>query len=172
MSAQPRGDHGPPLTASWLLPLLLALFFLSGFCALIYQTLWLRLLGLVFGVTVYAASAVLASFMSGLALGSVLAGRVAERSRRPLWLFGIAELLVGLTALVTPWALGAVSAVYVGWYPALAGKLTQLTALRFALSFAVLLVPTVLMGATLPLVVKSALGGSRDVGQRIGLLYA
>lgn len=160
---------GRPL--GWLLPLLLALFFLSGFCALIYQTLWLRLLALVFGVTVYAASTVLASFMSGLAIGSLAAGFVAERTKHPLRLFGIAELLVGLTALLTPWALDTVTRLYLDWYPSLADDLGRLTLVRFLLSFAVLLVPTALMGSTLPLVLKSALGGNRDVGQRIGLLY-
>ncbi len=170
------GDHAQggvdaPATPTWLLPLLLILFFLSGFCALIYQTLWLRLLALVFGVTVYAASTVLASFMSGLAIGSLLAGRVAERTRHPLRLFGLAELLVGATALLTPWALDAVTSLYLGWYPALAADLGRLTLVRFLLSFAVLLVPTALMGATLPLVLKSALGNSRDLGQEIGLLY-
>jgi spermidine synthase len=172
MSVAERGAQGAaPATPGWLLPLLLTLFFLSGFCALIYQTLWLRLLALVFGVTVYAASTVLASFMSGLAIGSLLAGFVAERTKHPLRLFGLAELLVGITALLTPWALGAVTGLYMTWYPSLAGNLGQLTLVRFLLSFAVLLVPTVLMGATLPLVLKSALGGSRDVGQKIGLLY-
>ena len=159
------------ITGRWLVPLLLSLFFLSGFCALIYQTLWLRLLALVFGVTVYAASTVLASFMSGLAIGSLAAGFVAERTRHPLRLFGIAELLVGLTALLTPWALDTVTRLYLDWYPSLAGDLGRLTLVRFLLSFAVLLLPTALMGSTLPLVLKSALGGSRDVGQRIGLLY-
>jgi spermidine synthase len=171
MSVPPRGLQVSTGAPSWLLPLLLSLFFLSGFCALIYQTLWLRLLALVFGVTVYAASTVLASFMSGLAIGSLLAGFVAERTRHPLRLFGLAELLVGATALLTPWALDAVTQLYLGWYPSLAGSLGQLTLVRFLLSFAVLLLPTVLMGATLPLVLKSALAGSRDVGQKIGLLY-
>ena len=66
--------------------LLLALcgtFFLSGVSALAYQLLWLRILGLIFGVTVYAASTVWASFMAGLAIGSVIAGRLADRARRP-----------------------------------------------------------------------------------------
>ncbi len=172
MAVVRRESQGAATAApGWLLPLLLTLFFLSGFCALIYQTLWLRLLALVFGVTVYAASTVLASFMSGLAVGSLLAGFVAERTKQPLRLFGIAELLVGITALITPWALETVTRTYLEWYPSLAGNLGQLTLVRFLLSFAVLMVPTVLMGSTLPLVLKSALGGSRDVGQRIGLLY-
>lgn len=171
MSGPSEGAQRHVGTPSWLLPLLLTLFFLSGFCALIYQTLWLRLLALVFGVTVYAASTVLASFMSGLAIGSLLAGFVAERTRQPLRLFGMAEVSVGVSALLTPWALDTVTGLYLSWYPSLAGDLGKLTLTRFLLSFAVLLLPTVLMGATLPLVLKSALGGSRDVGQKIGLLY-
>lgn len=163
------GPTTPP--AGWLLPLLLGLFLLSGFSALIYQVLWLRLLALVFGVTVYAASTVLATFMTGLALGSYAAGHVADRSRRPLTLFGIAEVLVGLTALATPAALEGVKALYVGWYPAMGDHLGLLTLARFVLSFVVLIVPTMLMGATLPLVMKSSLTRNDAVGQRMGLLY-
>ena len=84
-----------------LAPLLL-LFFLSGASALIYQVLWMRLLALVFGVTVHAASTVLAAFMMGLALGSATAGRFADRVRRPLRAFAIAEALVAVAALCNP----------------------------------------------------------------------
>ena len=83
---------------AWLLPFLATLFFFSGACALVYQVMWLRLLALVFGVTVYAASTVLAGFMAGLAVGSFAAGRLAGRLSRPLATFGAAEILVGLTA--------------------------------------------------------------------------
>ena len=93
-----------------MLPLLLVLFFGSGVCALIYQVMWLRLLSLVFGVTVYAASTVLAGFMAGLGLGSFLGGRVAARITRPLAAFGIAEALVGITAFATPFVLDALTA--------------------------------------------------------------
>ena len=88
-----------------LLPALVLLFLVSGACGLIYQVLWLRLLGLVFGVTVYAASTVWASFMGGLALGSFAGGRLGDRVKRPLVWFGAAEALVGLSALATPAAL-------------------------------------------------------------------
>ena len=66
-----------PVAFRWLLSTLAGLFLLSGFSALVYQVLWLRLLSLVFGATVHAASTVLAAFMAGLALGSIAAGRVA-----------------------------------------------------------------------------------------------
>src|SRR5918994_420295 len=88
------------------------LFFVSGACALVYQVLWLRLLGLVFGVTIHAATTVLASFMGGLAIGSFVAGRLSDRVGAPLRWFGIAELAIAATALLTPWLLQGLEAVY------------------------------------------------------------
>ena len=95
-----------------LAPLLL-LFLLSGASALVYQVLWMRLLALVFGVTVHAASTVLAAFMTGLAIGSAAAGRMSDRVKRPLRAFAIAEALVAVAALSTPLGLSAVEATYV-----------------------------------------------------------
>ena len=156
---------------TWLLPVLSILFFSSGVSALIYQVLWLRLLGLVFGVTIYAASTVWASFMAGLALGSIGAGRFADRVRRPLMWFGVCELLIGATALATPGALGWLQQVYARVYPSLPASLPMMTLARFAIALAVLIVPTALMGATLPLVLKSSTFRTARLGQRIALLY-
>jgi spermidine synthase len=92
------------MSARALVPALAGLLFLSGVSAIVYQVLWLRVLSLTFGVTVYAASTVLAAFMAGLALGSFAAGRVADRARHPLRVFGAVEILIGACALLTPWA--------------------------------------------------------------------
>jgi len=154
------------------LALVAFLFFCSGASALIYQVLWLRKLGLVFGVTVYAASTVWASFMFGLAVGSLLSGRVADRVRRPLVWFGVAEALIAVSAVATPAALGALQDLYASLYPSLPRSLGAITAARCLMALAVLLVPTVLMGATLPLVVKSSSFRASDLGQRMALLYA
>ncbi len=156
----------------WLLPLLLVLFFASGVCALVYQVMWLRMLSLVFGVTVYAASTVLAGFMAGLGAGSLVAGRLASRISRPLVAFGVAEALVGVTAFATPFLLEALTAVWIAVHPALPTSLAVLTVIRFTVAFLLLIVPTSLMGATLPLVIKSAVARQERVGGRIGLLYA
>ena len=153
-----------------MLPRLAVLFFLSGACALIYQVLWLRQLSLIFGVTVYAASTVLATFMAGLAIGSAAAGRLSEQVRRPLLWFGAAEALIGVTALLSPLALDLVTAGYVALAPGLESRALA-TALRFACSAAVLLVPTVLMGATLPLVLQSSVIDAPGVAARLSLLY-
>ena len=152
-----------------MLPALALLFFLSGASALIYQVVWLRLLSLVFGVTVYAASTVLACFMAGLALGSVLAGRLADRVRRPLRWFGVAELLIGGTALLSPVFLEAL----MRWYVPLSADATgaMRTIARIICCALVLLPPTTLMGATLPLILRSSLVDAAGIGARVSLLY-
>ncbi|MBI2563007.1 MAG: hypothetical protein HYW08_11600, partial [candidate division NC10 bacterium] len=81
---------------------ILACFFLSGATGLVYEVIWTRMLGLVFGHTVYAVSTVLAAFMGGLAAGSILFGRLADRSRHPVRLYGLLEGGIGLYCLATP----------------------------------------------------------------------
>jgi spermidine synthase len=140
-------------------------------CALIYQVLWLRMLGWVFGVTVYAASTVWATFMGGLAIGSFAAGRVADRVRNPLRWFGATEALIGVTAAASPLALAALQRAYVALYPHLPHTLGALTFARFLITLMVLIVPTALMGATLPLVVKASAFRASGLGRQLGVLY-
>ncbi|HSL22784.1 MAG TPA: fused MFS/spermidine synthase [Vicinamibacterales bacterium] len=161
-----------PSSQTWLLVLLAVLFFCSGASALMYQVLWLRMLGLVFGVTVYAASTVWASFMGGLALGSLVAGRLADRVRRPLLWFGAAEGSIAVSALLTPAALAMLQKLYAAVHPSLPESLAVVTLARVLMTLAVLFVPTLLMGATLPLVIKSSLMRAEELGPRIGVLYA
>ncbi len=86
-----------------LIFLLIAILFMaSGFSSLIYQVVWTRLLGLIFGATTFAAATVLSIFMGGLAVGSYTAGRVADKIRRPLLWYGILEGIIGLWALMAP----------------------------------------------------------------------
>lgn len=164
-------SHSATGVPRWFLPALSVTFFLSGTSALIYQVLWLRLLGLVFGVTVYAASTVWASFMAGLAIGSLVAGRVADRAPRPLLWFAGAELGIGLSAMATPWMLRVLQSLFFYFSPALNSSLASTTALRFSISFAVLLVPTALMGATLPLVLRSSTLRPERLGASTAILY-
>ncbi|MET0215026.1 MAG: fused MFS/spermidine synthase, partial [Vicinamibacterales bacterium] len=155
----------------WLLLALALFFFCSGLSALVYQVLWLRMLGWVFGVTIYAASAVWATFMAGLAIGSYAAGLAGDRVRNPLRWFGVTEMSIGATALATPSLLDALQQLYVRLYPSLPGGLAALTSARLIMAFAVLIVPTVLMGATLPLVLKASTFRSSSLAEQVGLLY-
>ena len=154
------------------MPLLLVLFFCSGACGLAYQVLWMRQLSYVFGVTAYAASTVLAAFMAGLALGSWLAGPLLARIKRPLMAFGVAELLVGASAVATPAAFELASTLYRALYAAVPDAFLLQTAARFVCAFLVLLVPTLLMGLTLPLLSASSLVRGDCASARIGALYA
>jgi spermidine synthase len=151
---------------------LLLLFVASGACGLIYQVLWLRQLSIVLGVTVYAASTVLAAFMTGLALGSAAAGHVLGWIRRPLLAFGLAEILIGLAALATPAALRAAVAVYEAVHRSADDSGGLVAIGRVISSFLVLLVPTVLMGLTLPVLSASGIVAGERLGSRIGWLYA
>lgn len=156
-----------------LLAALAAVFVLSGASGLIYQVVWVRMLSLVFGVTAYAISTVLSSFFAGLALGSLLAGRLAPRLRSPLRAYASAEVLVAVCGLLTPAAFALARAVYVAAYQHLPlSGLGALTLVRFLLAFFLLLVPTTLMGATLPLMLQSSLVRAAAAARNLSVLYA
>jgi len=149
------------------------LFFLSGMTSLIYEVVWGRKFGLVFGVTTYAVSTVLAAFFAGLALGSYVAGRLVDRTRiHPLAVYGLMEGVVGAYALLLPLILGAAEATYPAVYSWAAGSFTLFTLYRFAVCFVVLVVPTTLMGATLPVVSKLMVDREGVLGLNVGRLYA
>jgi spermidine synthase len=142
----------------------------SGLTALVYQILWVRLLGFTFGTTTEAVSTVLAVFFGGLALGNLLAARGLARVTRPLRVYAWLELGIGLWALASLPALRALDGVHallgVGQ-----GPLAQ-TLLRFAASAVVLLPPTVAMGATLPVVARGLVTDDATLGRWSALLYA
>ena len=164
----------PSRAAGWvLLPALLAVFFLSGISGLVYQVVWMRMLTLTFGVTAFAVATVLSGFMAGLALGAFLAGSIADRVRRPLAGYAAAELLIAVTGVLSPLLFAAVRAVYVALVDATGlESLLSLSLVRFALAFAALLLPTTLMGATLPLIVRSSLLRAEGISRNVSLLYA
>ncbi|HSN92351.1 MAG TPA: fused MFS/spermidine synthase [Anaeromyxobacteraceae bacterium] len=147
-------------------------FFLSGAAALLYEVVWVRLLGLVFGHTVHAVTAVLAAYMAGLALGSAAAGRLADRIARPLRAYGIVEAAIGVLCLATPLLFRATQAVYDPIQRALEPGALGSGLIHLALASLVLLPPTVLMGATLPILSRAVVRGPRTAASRIGTLYA
>ncbi len=151
-------------------------FALSGFAALLYQTAWLRQFTLVFGTSELAVVSVLAAYMGGLALGSAIAGRYLGRIRRPVLCYGLLEAGVALSALAVPWLLELASAGYralLGGQPAppAAAGLGQ-PLFYLGVAFLVLSTPTALMGATLPLLTRHAVGRDCELGPRVALLYA
>ncbi len=150
-----------------------ALFVVSGATALIYEVIWTRSLTLFFGKTVQAASAVLAAYMAGLALGSLMGGRVADRARRAgLLAYAALEAGIGLWALLLPFVIHGVGLLYV----ALSGPFERLSATleiaRFLLATLAMIPATAMMGATLPVLARWAVRQQEHVASRLGLLYA
>ena len=134
--------------------------------------MWTRLLSLSFGVTIYAISVVLATFMAGLALGSFAAGRMADSTRRPLVTYAVLELAIGALGLASLAALQAVSPVYVWLYGATGDSLPLASLARLLLTSLVLLLPTIAMGATFPFIVRASLNFLPHLGTNLSLLYA
>jgi spermidine synthase len=141
----------------------LAFFFVSGFAALVYETVWTRKLVLVFGATLTSASAVLAGFMAGMAAGALLGAKLARGTRDPLRLYGALELGIAACAAVFPLAVRAILSIM---------ETTTLPVgpLRLALIFAALLPATTLMGMTFPLLCSA--GEGEDAGRDVGHIYA
>ena len=148
-----------------------ALLFGSGFCALIYQVAWLREFRLIFGASTAASAAVVAIFISGLGLGGILFGRRADRHPRPLQLYANLETLIALSAAASPFLLLLARALYVQLGGTLVLGLALGTLTRLMLASSVLLVPTLLMGGTLPAAAR-AVETHEDVRrQSVAALY-
>ncbi|MCJ7675199.1 MAG: fused MFS/spermidine synthase [Sedimentisphaerales bacterium] len=159
----------------------LVLFLISGATGLIYEVTWTRSFGVVFGNTVFAVSTVLAAFMLGLAVGSWLFGRIADRpplTDQPLRLYALLEVAIGAYAFAFPTVMAVTDHLYLWFYRSFEPSFCVLTLVRFALSMVILLIPTALMGGTLPVLSKlwaDSSGGKSSglrIGQSVGQLYA
>jgi spermidine synthase len=154
---------------SWFVALCL---FGSGFCALIYQMTWLREFRLIFGASTAASAAVLAIFMGGVGAGSIALGKKVERLGNPFRFYGHLELFIALSSALTPLLVWLVRQSYIALGGTLALGICFGTGLRLVLATFVLLVPTVLMGGTLPAVVRTAQTDDDLPRRRVALLYA
>ena len=151
---------------------LLVLFFLSGACTLVYQVVWVRMLVLVFGTGAFAVSTVLTAFMAGLALGSFYFGRWADKSNNNLRLYAFLELGIAAFALAFPLILSGLDEIHTWLYLQLEATPYVFALVRFPLCFLVLLIPTTLMGGTLPILIRFATRQMSQVGWSVGTLYA
>jgi len=139
------------------------LFFLSGATGLIYELLWVRVLFQSFGSTIQSVTTVVAAYMGGLGLGAWLFGRSADRSQRPDVLYGWLEIAIGAFGVISPLVLGLAHWIYIGTAGGLALQGGASVALRFGLAALVLLIPTTLMGGTLPVLTRALMGDDRGL---------
>jgi spermidine synthase len=154
-----------------VVPVLYTLFFISGGTGLVYEQVWARQLTFVFGGTTYAVTTVLVAFMGGLGLGSYIGGRISRSLSQPGQAYGVLEIAIGLYALVVPTLLSVAEPIYRAAYPHVMDTGWLLTAMRFAISGMVLLIPTTCMGATLPLLVRFCAERGGEFGGKVATLY-
>src|SRR6266704_5440896 len=147
------------------------ILFLSGIGALIFETLWLRLSGLSFGNSVWAAALILSSFMAGLALGNGIAASSRFRRWRPLHLYAVLEVLVALFGCTIVFGLPLMGELMRPVWQMLWNYQPTLIGLRFVLSFLILLIPTTEMGLTLPVLIEDPVLRRANFGRAIGFLY-
>jgi spermidine synthase len=148
------------------------LFLVSGATGLVYELVWTRDLYLFFGSTIHSITTVVAAYMGGLGLGAYLLGRLADRRANPARLYGVLEIGIGVFGLVSAWVLEGVGSAYLAVARVLSPGVWPATGMKFLFAFTVLLVPTFLMGGTLPVLTR-AFAGARLEGYRrqLALFY-
>ena len=137
------------------------LLLISGGAGLIYEVIWERLLAIYFGVTMISITLIVSAFLGGLGLGSLFGGLIAQKLKSPLFTYGFLEIGIGIFGSISPFLIGWIGRTTAGspyW-------------LVFIISFAFLLLPTFLMGMTLPLLAQAFTDRVETSGQTIGLLY-
>lgn len=150
----------------------LLLFFCSGATALVYEVVWSKYLSQMLGSTIYAQTVVLAVFMGGLALGNRWFGARADNLKAPVRAYGVVELAIGLYAFFFPGIYAAADKVFVSVGSSVLENNAALLALKGSLSLLLLIVPTILMGGTLPLLVVFLQRTSLDAGRRSARFYS
>ena len=167
-AVRPRGLSGGEKTINVMV---LSAFALSGFCSLAYEVLWTRVFSLVLGSSVYAFTVMLATFLLGIGLGSLFFAPIADRIRRPLLLFAALEAVIGFTALVSVFIYRKLPFVFFSLRESLSERFFLFLFVQFLLCSAVMIIPTLSMGAIFPLVGRIYTRGVKSIGRNIGDIY-
>ncbi len=152
--------------------IILVSFFATGVTGLAYELVWTRMLLLAFGSTQFAVTTVLTSFMAGLALGSLIFGRIIDRYKRPLFAYGLVEIGVGIYSLATPFIFYLIKNFYLQYMAASDIHYSSFSLIQFILASAGIIVPTTLMGGTLPMLARYFTESKEEIGFRTGMLYS
>ncbi|MFC0034278.1 phosphatase PAP2 family protein [Cardiobacterium valvarum] len=157
----------PQISVRWVF----GLFVCSGFAGLLYEVVFAKHLGVIFGGTSLAAYTVMATYMGGMALGAWLGGLLADRVRNPLKWYALFEAVIGVYALATPALFKLIAHIYVAFAADVRPDSPVLTLWRVLLGVIVLGIPTILMGTTLPIMFKFLRGYLPGRGNIIAHLY-
>ncbi|MBI5328552.1 MAG: fused MFS/spermidine synthase [Deltaproteobacteria bacterium] len=162
--------------------LLIICFFITGVTGLVYELVWTRMLILAFGSTQFAVTTVLTSFMAGLAIGSLILGRLIDRYNKPIAAYGIVEIIIGAYCLLTPYIFSAMRTFYLTNLSAGDIHYASFNLTQFMLAFAGIIIPTTLMGGTFPILARyftaaqqglsAAAQAGKGIGFNVGMLYS
>lgn len=149
------------------------LFILSGICGLIYEVSWSKYLAQFIGSTSYSHMIVLATYMGGLALGAFYFGNYSDKVSNPFRLYGFLEIGIGVYCIAYPFIIENIGNLFIGLATAIDGTSNPsgLLTLKFLLSFSTLIIPTFLMGGTLPILTKLVSKNIADSGKEVAVLY-
>jgi len=112
-------DRNPE--TSWNKYLIYGIFFITGLTGLAYELVWIRLLILSFGSTQFAITTVLGTFMAGLALGSIIFGRIVDKYQFPLRVYAVIEVVLGIYGVLSPWIFSLIRDIYLYVSPVTGG---------------------------------------------------
>lgn len=150
--------------------LILIVFGISGMTALIYEITWIRPLSLIFGTTLYSVTTIVASFILGLGIGSWVAGKYSDRLKNTLSYFGITQIAIGVYGILLLWVFPHLPDFYTSIYHVTYPNYELFLPLQVLFSILLLIVPTTLMGSTLPLLLKIYSKDVRTIGNNVGKL--
>ena len=149
------------------------LFFLSGLTALVYQIIWMRQLSLFFGSDVYATTITLGTFMAGLSLGSYISGLIGDNLKKPILIYGILEIFIALSAALFPLIIFGMDETFrIVYQNYFFDQPLKYQLFRLLISIFTLLIPTIFMGATLPLLIRQFAIKKIELGEKVGFFYS
>lgn len=156
----------------WAVNGALVIFAVSGFCAMAYEVIWTKLLELIIGPTTYSFTIVLVTFILGLALGSMIFGWLADKSSKTIWLLIFTQITAAFFALGVSQLLGNSQLFFAKVISNFKDQFALLSVLKAVILFAFMILPTLCLGATFPLVGKIYTQSISKVGRSIGLAYS
>jgi len=155
----------------FVLGIIYLMFFLSGAAALIYQVVWVRSLTLIFGGSHLAVTAVLSIFMAGLAIGGYVIGKYVDTVKKPLRLYGLLELGIALFAVIFVGLMNLYPSIYILLARGRDDSPLYLSFIRILFSVIALIVPTTLMGGTLPVLSRFLSHHTKNLRNHLSCLY-